>query len=101
LKASVNEVGSLKAREVKTCSAWGRGYKVLPSSVLFGLEMLFLGLVTIRWAFEITRIVGVGFRTGMEGKLGKVHVGGWCAESEEDEDTGMHESLCAKVHVNL
>jgi hypothetical protein len=37
----------------------------------------------------------------MEGKLGKVHVGGWCAESEEDEDTGMHESLCAKVHVNL
>ena len=30
----------------------------------------------------------------MEGKLGKVHVGGWCAGSEEDEDTGRRESLC-------
>jgi hypothetical protein len=77
------------------------GIKFYHQVFFFGLEMLFLDLVTIRWAFEITRIVGVGFRTGMEGKLGKVHVGGWCAGYEEDEDTGMHESLCAKVHVNL
>ena len=94
MEASVNEVGSLQEGEAKTCSAWGRGYKLCPSRVLFCLEMWFFDLVTIGWVFETVGIVSVGFGTGMGGEAGVAPVDGWGVGSEVEENTSRWESMC-------
>jgi len=99
LEASENVVGSLQEGEAETCSTWGRGYKVCPLGVLFGLEMWFLDLITIGWVFEIAGIVVVGFGTGMGREAGVVSTNDWGACSGVEEDTGKWESMCGDGEV--